>query len=258
MTFLFLVQFVFGDDRCNINHIWWEIKAFLATMIKKTFFLNKVGKEGLHYSMFNTNNHATQFRGTTFSRKDIRNKYIWILKLQCLLLLLSCLQVYLLSVQWATKRHRHQWWGGQCVSTLWGIMVWMNCSPCPLPVVPLSVLALLTLPGPNRHLALVLTEGGWGWGRLTLRVCRAWHSTHSNREDTVRWLWRNTPRTKGPLFRCDGHRRRCPGLDAEIFSLPFRVTGFREDVGHTLKVQTHVRSVCYSWSHTRMTKYERE
>lgn len=45
---------------------------------------------------------------------------------------------------------------------------------------------------------------------------------------------RNAPRTKGPLFRCDGHRRRRPGLDADIFSLPFGVTGFREDVGHTL------------------------
>lgn len=55
-----------------------------------------------------------------------------------------------------------------------------------------------------------------------------------NGEDTVRWLGRNTPRTKGPLFRCDGHRRRCPGLDAETFSLHFRVTGFREEVGHTV------------------------
>lgn len=68
---------------------------------------------------------------------------------------------------------------------------------------------------------------------------------------------RNTPRTKGPLFRWNGHRRRCPGLDAEILSLPFRVTGFREDVGHTLYVQTHVRSVCYIWNRTRMTKYKR-
>ena len=45
-----------------------------------------------------------------------------------------------------------------------------------------SLLALLTLP----HLALDQIIGqrggnwGWGWGGLTLRACKAWHSTQNN------------------------------------------------------------------------------
>ena len=138
-------------------------------------------------------------------------------------------------------------------STLWGVMATQDelyTSSCPLPAVPLSALALLTLSANPTNTGLCLCfrsvdggrgqgrgkERGWGWCRPTLRVCRLWHSIQSNRGDTVWWLegrGGNTPRTKGPLFRCDGHRRGRPGLDGEIISRPFRVTGFRED-GHTL------------------------
>lgn len=86
------------------------------------------------------------------------------------------------------------------------------------------------------------TRGGLSGTEYMQDVCAGWGGVRG-------FGGGNTPRTGGPLLRCGGHGRRCHGPDA-AHALAFRLTGVGEDVGHTVKVQTHVGSVYYGPSHT--------
>lgn len=67
--------------------------------------------------------------------------------------------------------------GGLCFYTMWGV-TWVD----ELKLLPFYLCGLFS-PGPP-HSPQIRGQrggkGGWGWGRLTLRTCKAWHSTQNN------------------------------------------------------------------------------